>query len=324
MAGDLSDVVSAALKGMQMPGIVPGGRYALRIDLREYGRHSMLHFGFKHQHNHPHKLELLDTGKMGFSGMLDEITSVFQVDPLSLEIMRVDFAVDIPGVPVTWFREHVRARLKQWAAGIFVMQESEMGRRELQSFYLGKRPNCFRIYNKLKEQEKQYADYLSSYRKEFRRKSGKEWAKQGTKPEYPPPMSFEEMFPPIEHKVLTRVERQIGGSRLPKPLSTVASLKNLDDFNPFAPIEIYGECGPMPTVEEVGLHRLVSGRGYRDLFRELGEHEFRSFLNLHSPGNAARVIREYGAFIYADRKREVTNEILWQQFRESYAKQLVA
>src|SRR3954466_15632012 len=147
MAQDLQEVVSAALKGYARPGVNPGGRYAFRIDLREFGRHSLLHFGYKHQDTHPHKLELLDTGEMKFSEMLDEIASVFHVDPLSLPIMRVDFAVDIPNVPVSWFREHVRVRHKQFVAAISEMQESEMGRRELQTLYLGKRPNCFRIYN---------------------------------------------------------------------------------------------------------------------------------------------------------------------------------
>jgi len=325
MARDIEEVVSVALKGYAIRAVKPGGRYAFRVDLREYGRHSLLHFGYKHQDTHPHKLELLDTGKMKFSEMLEEIGSVFHVDPLSLPIMRVDFAVDIPNVPVSWFREQVRVRHKQFAASVSEMQESEMGRGELQTLYLGKRPNCFRIYNKLREQEKQYQTYLSSYWKEYRRVYRKEWATNRCIPQLPPPMTYAEMFPPIEDKILTRVERQISRDRLPKQISTVASLQNLKDFNPFEPIEFSEASGsPIPSVEEVGLNRHVTGLGYRQLYKQLGEHGFRSALNMHSAGNGARIVREYGDFIYADTKRMITSDALYSKFQTSLQEQLTA
>src|SRR5438552_639770 len=85
-------------------------------DLRQFGIPAILHLGNKHTPEANHKLELVETGRMSYSEMLVTIERVCDVDPRSLEVMRVDPAADVEGVPVGWFKEHCRAAFKRFAA----------------------------------------------------------------------------------------------------------------------------------------------------------------------------------------------------------------
>src|SRR5437660_2724014 len=79
----------------------PSIHYAAVGDLRTFGFDAILHAHCKHGDAGNHKLELIDTGVRSFHELLDEVEAVFQVYPASiLEIMRVDLAVDVIGVPV--------------------------------------------------------------------------------------------------------------------------------------------------------------------------------------------------------------------------------
>jgi hypothetical protein len=86
--------------------------------------------------------------------------------------------------------------------------------RNVQTLYFGKRPNCIRIYDKLAE--------LRSRALELR-----------------PDESV--LLNPIERpgRVLTRVERQCGGGRIPAEVATVGTLlKNARSLDPFEYLEL--------------------------------------------------------------------------------------
>ena len=73
----------------------------------------------------------------------------------------MDLAAHVRAVPVEWFTRHVRARYKQWVCDIGqvdseIRDYARMGRQQVQTFYLGKRPDCFRIYEKIAEYHHQY------------------------------------------------------------------------------------------------------------------------------------------------------------------------
>lgn len=93
-----------------------------------------------------------------FQELLYEIESVFQVYPSTLGIMRLDLAVDVIGVPVSLFQDCLRAAYKRMVSDFENAEQFvRMGQRDVETIYLGKRPNCFRIYNKIAEFKTQYA-----------------------------------------------------------------------------------------------------------------------------------------------------------------------
>jgi hypothetical protein len=156
-----------------------------------------------------------------------------------------------------------------------------MGRGDIQTLYLGKRPNCFRIYNKIAELKQQYVAL-----------------KRQQTEEHPLP-SFGELFGyPSEGFVLTRVERQFGGSRIPLELSTLRALKeNALTFDPFSRLELIAGGRPDPNPDDYELMKFLAGKGLRQVFDEQGMQRTRRFVNQKSRGNAARVFRELKDFL---------------------------
>jgi hypothetical protein len=134
--------------------------YKLVVDLRPYSYNSILHYGCRHGKERNHKLELVDTGVMTLAEMKADIERVFLGDAGKLSIMRLDLAVDIEGIGLPWFAEHIRVQYKRWLARLGVIDAAEMGSREIQTLYFGKRPNVIRIYNKLEEYRAQYQRML--------------------------------------------------------------------------------------------------------------------------------------------------------------------
>jgi hypothetical protein len=238
-----------------------GPHYTMTGDLRAYGHDVILHLHCCHGEGN-HKIELLDTGKRGFDFLAGEVEQIFDTDPLACGLMRVDCAADVPHVGVPWFHQRARMKYKQFAnemgeiklevpAASASLPYSQMGK-EIQTLYFGKRPNCYRIYDKI-------AEWRVEYRRTFRPlpkfseicgriKRGhaalvEQLTQQGSKyiPEEMtaeqvaeaaanylsehsvnpdaddcPAPSFEEVYGvPESGYVLTRCERQIGGGEVP-------------------------------------------------------------------------------------------------------------
>src|SRR5262245_17949289 len=91
----------------------PSRHYLATADLRPTGYRAILHTHCKFGRG-DHKVELIDTSTRGFNEIVNEVTRVFDVNPSGLELIRVDLAADIPGVPVTWFLSHTRAKFKRF------------------------------------------------------------------------------------------------------------------------------------------------------------------------------------------------------------------
>src|SRR5439155_10620589 len=141
--------------------------------------------------------ELVDAGSHCFPFFIHEIERIFEVDPYQLEIMRVDLAADVPGISVLWFLTNGRVNFKRFSnAGTGNFEYQQQGQRGPETLYYGKKPNCYRIYNKIREYEHQY----------------RKLARAAGEGEIP---SFETMFGLSQDNTLTRVERQSGGGRIP-------------------------------------------------------------------------------------------------------------
>jgi len=280
-------------------------------DLRPFGYDVILHMGCVHDKHGNHKVELLDTGTMSYARMGHEIERIFDLDARRLALMRLDLAADVRGVPVPWFDRHVLARWKQWVCDIGQVERetseyARMGRRQVQTLYFGKRPNCFRIYDKIAEYRHQY-DQLA----------------RGLSDAAELP-SFDEVYGyPATGVTLTRVERQMGGGRIPGQIDTFGKLKDSAAFNPFDRLRFLA-CGlEEPQIENYGLMKYGFGMFLRRQAEDIGMHRLRALLNRYSGGgHAARTLREYRDFLPAD--AGITAERLYATYRESVGRQIAA
>ncbi len=286
----------------------PSRFYLGRGDLRPLGIDAILHVGYKFGDSHDHKLELLDTGKKSYSDLVTIIEAVTYADPEQLRVMRIDLCADVPGVPVLWFQPRVRVKYKRFANEIGQLKYERIGRGGIETLTAGKRPNLIRIYDKVAESKEQFRKILRKYSRDS---------------ESP---TFENEFGFPENAIVTRVERQFGGDRIPECLNTFAKLPRAPEFNPFTSIEIIdGRGSRVPTIAECGgLTEWVIGTRYRELRDEMGMQQFRAFLNRHSQGNASRIIEKYSRFFAAGDDDCLDVGRIFSIYRQSAVRQLSA
>jgi hypothetical protein len=349
-----------------------GRHYALTGDLRMYGHDVILHLHCMHGEGN-HKVELLDTGKRGFSFLVGEVERIFEIDPLKCGVMRVDCAADIQGVGVPWFHQRARVRWKQFAneMGELILERpsasaslaySQMGKREIQTLYFGKRPNCYRIYDKVAE-----------WRSEYRRTCGKrdlaalvkrmieagatqediDWRlrSEGFNPDADNCVpAFQEVYGvPESGYTLTRCERQIGGGEVPtipvkgKPakewerLDSIAALKRRAlDYNPFHEFEIFEGGEAEPSRENYSLLTYMAGMYLRERIQREGIQQTRSWINSHkrmgakTPGRNAKKLlgKTFADFVPPcsgiDGEGLSSVVELYERYRNSVSKQMAA
>lgn len=304
----LEPVYADLRRGLRVPGFRPSPHYQAAGDLRPFGINAIAHLDCKRGAQPNHKLELLDTGQVRFDGILSTVEQAFRFDPLSAEVMRVDLAADVEGVPVSYVERAAYAALKRWACDIGRLECSRMGTAEIETIYLGKRPNCLRIYNKIAEYRQQY------------RKLERELRPQAC------PLPFERLYRLPETAILTRVERQIAAGRVPPDLATVARLReNAVHSNPFDRLRLIPGSGRLPRPDEVGLSAWLQGMQLRSLADELGMQRLRGFVNRHSKGNAARLLTQFSDFLPGgDGGESLSEEDLYRRYSESTERQLAA
>jgi hypothetical protein len=284
----------------------PSRHYLLTADLRKFGHDAILHLSNRWGKYGNHKLELIDTGKSPFSGLLNRIERVFQINPLRTGIMRLDLAVDVPGVAVSWFQNRVKAAHKRFIADFGSATFVEMGKGGIQTLYFGKRPSLYRIYDK-------HAEYQEQYRKLLRTKS-----KDSVAPD------FETTFGlPDRGVVLTRVERQMGG-KIPQ-FKTVGDLYSLRTFDPFQKLNLVmgGVAEPDPT--QYSFMEYCTGMYLRDLAEVRGMHATMDFVKRTSKRNTGWALEKFKDFLPVENSGQtVTSHSLKQLFQRSVARQLAA
>ena len=287
--------------------IRPSRLYAAVADLRPLGIDALLHVSCKHG-SHDHKIEMLDTGKKVYSELVQQIEFTCEADPMKLSVTRLDLCADVPGTPVAWFQPRIRVKFKRFANEIGVPKYEQMGNRRIETLVAGKRPNVFRIYDKVAECKVQF-DKL----------------RRRTSPDADP-LEFETEFGFAPDAVLTRVERQCGGGRVPPDLNTFGKLASAPAYNPFEPLEIISGSGSrLPSVEDChGVSEWLCGTMLNQLANEWGMQPLRAWLNRNSPGNAARLLEKHKAFLPKDGETDLTSVALYEIYRESVTRQLAA
>lgn len=277
-------------------------------DLRPLGIDAILHAYCRRTEPHNHKLELLDTGKKSYSDLNEQIQSVFRTDTENLDIMRLDLCADVPGIPVLWFQPRVRIKYKRFAGEVGKLEYEKLGSGKIETLIVGKRPNVFRIYDKVAESKMQFRKMLWKVSPDSE------------------PLDFEKEFGFSETATLTRVERQYGGKRIPPCLDTFGKLANAPTHNPFEPLEIVcGKGGAVPSIEECsGPTEWLTGMKIREQILEMGFHQFRTWLNKYSNGNAARFMDRYRRFLPDGQSPVISTERIFEIYRESVTRQLAA
>jgi hypothetical protein len=296
-------------------------QYLAVADLRPYGHDVILHTHCKFGKG-DHKIELIDTGIRSFEYLLNEVRRIFDVNPSNLELIRVDLATDVPGVPVTWFLSHTRAKFKRFHnAGMGDFEYQQLGQKGIQTLYLGKRPNMFRIYDKVAEWQHQH--------KKLQRRLG-----AGV--EIPDFHSFYGVWPDT---VLTRVERQIGGGRIAQQIkimgtketvrvSTVGELRrHAPEFNPFCNLELSQAALPPQPNDFTDINQYMAVMWAREVIPEWGMHAFFQWLNFHTGRNARRWLNRHGPWLpdsVSETASGISSGELYERYRDSVSKQLAA
>lgn len=351
------------------------------IDLREYTQHEAV-LKLHGRNGGNHVLQMIEAGTKVRGQITDTVRSIVaDRHPEMLGTSRVDLCANVEGTGVAWFARSVRSRSAQWQAALGHveledsdgrrMQFSEMGKRQLQTIYMGKQPNCVRIYDKVAERQ-------SAYRKERLRHEriaaeglaekvvGAPWATadrdwqrgmvQRLKPagrNMAPFPSFEDWWagqctggmsnvvqmqlPGQEQaeqlslalpKVLTRVERQMGAGRVPRPIGTFERLwSNALEFNPFDKLQFNpADAEPVFEAEDFSPVEVAAGLQFRQWLSsgELTYQQLFAFLNMK--GNGARTVRRFRPFlaIHDERSTGITPAELYESYRDTVSRQLAA
>ena len=288
----------------------PSRYYLLVGDLRPFGYEAILHLWSKRGRDATHKIELVDTGGRTLAGMLREIEDIFDVDATRAEVTRIDLAADVENISVSWFHDRVRAKWKRWHAQMGQIEISWMGKGEIQTLYYGKRPNVYRIYDKLAEYRHQHERLIRKISRDA---------------EVPP---IEEAFPiPPNVNFLTRVERQIAGGRVPLQLATISAIRrHAAEFKPFDRLELMGKGRAEPRQQDYDFDTYCAGMYLRQMQETRGMQWTRQFIARGSNGQAARTLRRFADFLPADLPDEplISEGRLKEIYWASVSKQITA
>jgi hypothetical protein len=262
--------------------------------------------------------------------MASIISQLFQVDPWTLGLMRVDLAADVENVPVPWFRNHAYVNRKQFSSRIEKSDELEvqfvgMGNAVAQTLYAGKRPNLIRIYNKLAEWFNQLKKQERDYRRFNAGMAGMEMSPEQLHYGARIPPTIEEFcmaegYEYREGNILTRIERQIGGSRFPPELTTFNDLRFAHELAPFKELRLVGR-EPIRQLESppdgVPIRNWLAALGLESLQQQLGSAQLaHSIVRKHGKGNGARVLQSIAECL-PTRREPLTMEEVQESFRKS-------
>jgi hypothetical protein len=254
-----------------------------------------------------HKLELIDVGKMSQNQILQEIGGIFELDPYSLGVMRVDYAVDVPDLPVQWFRESVRVEHKRHRAAVTSEPYyHESGTVDIQTLYFGRRPNTIRIYDKQAEYRHQYRTMVRYLGKDVE------------------PPSFESEYGVSNpDSILTRVERQIVG-RVPAEIGTLRQVTDSGSgFRPFSKLKIIDHPATPEDDPDLSFKARSTGRYLRSMIQNDGMQATNAYISKHSNGNAAWARKKYRSFLVpAPSAAGLTGADLQRRFEESLDRQM--
>lgn len=356
MRRGLSEIVRASRSGERKPSAQRSRSYQSVIDLRpEYP--ALLHMTNRYSPKREHKIEFIEVGRQPFDGVVDELSQMFNVDPLSerdeecFGTMRVDAAVDLPSVPVSFFREHTRVEFKRFGAQIGKCDEEwqMMGMQGVQTIMSGKRPNCYRVYDKRAKWQEDYKAFVRNWHRMWGlyKTDGDTrdaWFRAGLTPSewyifrqkceqircvMPEPPTFEELYGIERSAILTRVERQMSSTETKSAhngsLTTLRSLRqNAREFNPFSRLTFASPGKLEPNPADYPVQQYLAGMYFRHLIFTDGYAAAVRFLTQYSSGNTRRHLKSFADFIPCSEAESVTAPELYERYRYAISRQFAA
>jgi hypothetical protein len=281
----------------------PSQNYQGVTDLRPFGIDALLHLYYKRGGPRNHKLELLQTGEKSLQQMREIFVSIFDVDPDNLKTMRLDFAADMYGIPVTYLHDSLRVKHKRTADTRGQLDYEIVGGRNLEYFRYGKSPNCVRVYDKPAECKARMRGLLKNANRDAE------------------PPTYEELFGFAESTIMARVERQAGGGKIPEQLATFGQLSKAADFDPFTNLEMLPSTFPYPDPRRHGVARSTKLIGIHDLIEKHGYQQARAILNCK--GNGKRVMDDYEGYLKDSKAlTELTVASIVDSYQKSTQKQI--
>ena len=251
-----------------------------------------------------HKIEIIDVGEKSLQDMARIVTLLFDVDPWTLAVMRTDLAANIEGVSVSWFKDHSYVNRKQFSSRIEKSHEKElqfvgMGSAVAQTIYAGKRPCLIPIYNKLAEWRMQWHKHEIKCKRFNDHMEGLEMSAEQRYYGRLIPPTFAEYcsargYQLHDGSMLTRIERQIGGNRVPPEYATLGSLRYAQDHQPFSGVQI--TCNePIQNIDSpppgVPIRDWLASIGLQTVKERLGSEQLaRSLVLRHGKGNGKRIL----------------------------------
>jgi hypothetical protein len=275
-------------------------------DLRPLGIDALLHYHCKKGNQGNHKLEMVATGKKPYSELAALIDAVIDGPSEDLGIMRLDLCADVPGVPVSWFQPRIWVKFKRSARQIEPLKLDVISKASVETISAGVHPNMVRVYDKVEERKMQF------------RKMNKKCSKDAD------PLDFEKEFGFGPQAVLSRVERQFGGGRIPEAVSTFGKLARAPEFNPFDILEITDNTGAtLPAVHECdSVIEYLAGKELHRMICQIGLQTTRRWLNKQSGGNGARMLKRYHRFLPGSDADSLTVQRIFEIYRASVTRQL--
>ena len=98
-----------AQPGLKPPTRCPKGNYEWVQDLTA---HAPVKVNWYHHYDHTCKLQFIGVSNLDANAILTTIRDIFDVDPLDLHLVRVDFAVDLP-IRMEWFAQNMTVERKR-------------------------------------------------------------------------------------------------------------------------------------------------------------------------------------------------------------------
>ena len=243
---------------------------------------------------------------MSRTQILREVGEVFDIGVASLGVMRVDFAVDVPDLPVHWFRETVQVNHKRFRSAVTGERfYSEMGTGGIQTLYFGKRPNLIRIYDKQAEFRHQFRNILRNAAPGFE-------------------TTFESISPTIPpDSILTRVERQIG-ERVPAGIASLQQLFETGfEYKPFENLKIIDHASNREFDSGLSFETYSTVELLRRIAQADGMQAVKDYVSKRSHGNARWVWRKYEPILASVATRNgLTTDDLQKRYEQSIARQL--
>jgi hypothetical protein len=283
--------------------VIRSKHYLGSCDLRPFGFDAIVHIHYRRKGPKNHKLEILHAGEKSIDEIGAIIEAVFDVDPMGLRNMRIDFAADMYGIPVLALHRMLRMKFKQSFNELGDQDYELIGGRRLEYCRLGKSPNCLRVYDKPAECAARLPGIL------------KQMNQDGD------PLTFEEVFGFPENTVMSRIERQAGGGRIPEELATFGQLYHAAEYDPFSNLEIVAGKFVIPDPKVVGEARSLKLAGISLYIQTFGYQQTRAMLN--SDGNAKRHLDDYQDYLReTEAITSLTIETIVESYQTSVSKQI--